>query len=69
MKNSSRIYIKNSSEDVNCGLHDLHVVFKTDGGRIETHKNYIARFKVNYGTKEKYKTELTLIVSEEDNLR
>ena len=67
MKN--QIYIKNSSKDVNFGLHDLFVVIRTDGGRIEVDKRYIAEFKIDYGTKKDYKTDLILLIREEDNMR
>ncbi|MFX0084318.1 MAG: hypothetical protein ACFFAU_01490 [Candidatus Hodarchaeota archaeon] len=59
---SNEIYIKNSSKTINFGLHNLKVVIRTDGGRIDTRKLYDAVFEVDYGTKKQFKTDLTLTI-------
>ncbi len=60
----NNIYIKNSSNTVNCGSHRIKVKIRTDGGRIRTDKHYIAKFKVDYGNKKKYNNEITLTITE-----
>ena len=59
----NEIYIKNSSKTINCGLHDIKVVIRTDGGRIQTDKYYLGKFEVDYGNKKKYNTEITLTIT------
>ena len=67
--NKNTIYIKNSSKDVNFGLHNLKVVIRTDGGRIYTDRYYITKFSVVYDDKakkvgKKYKNEITLTITD-----
>ena len=67
--NKNTIYIKNSSKDVNFGLHNLKVVIRTDGGRIYIDRHYIAKFGVMYDDKSRkvgkqYKNEITLTLTE-----
>lgn len=66
MKNT--VYIKNSSKDVNFGLHNLKIKIRTDGGRVLTSKKYDAVFEVDYGEKGNYKTDLTLKITERKNV-
>jgi len=60
----NKIYIKNSSRTVNCGLHNFKVIINTDGGRINIDKKYIAKFDADYGSKNRYNNEITLTITE-----
>ena len=59
MDKLGRIFIKNSSGDVNFGSYDLDVGIYIDSGRIWFNKEYKAEFKV-----DDEKNRLTIIITE-----
>lgn len=42
-----KIFVKNSSTDVNFGYYDLDVVIRTDGGRLYLNQKYEAKLEVD----------------------
>lgn len=45
-----KIFVKNSSSDINFGYYDVEIIVRTDGGRLYLSKEYGAKLEVDEKT-------------------